>query len=91
MVGPLFVSVTVNVTLVPTAGVALLTVLVTARFASGTSTDAEAALFAPTGSCVVADTVAVFVTVVWVVTAATTARVALAPFVIDPTVQAPAA
>ncbi len=43
-------TVTVNVTLLLIAGVALLTDFVTARFASGTFTVADAALFAGVGS-----------------------------------------
>ena len=42
--GPALATVTVKVTFWPTSGVGSLTVLVTARFASGTSTDADAAL-----------------------------------------------
>ena len=48
--GPLLLTVTVNVTLAPTDGVALLTVFVTARSASRASTVAEAMLFAGLGS-----------------------------------------
>ena len=48
--GPLLVTVNVNVTLDPISGVASFTVFVTATFASGTLTDADAALFAGVGS-----------------------------------------
>ena len=65
---PVLATVTVNTTLDPTAGVASVTVFVTARSASGTLTVAEAALFAATGSNVVAETLAVFASAVWVVT-----------------------
>ena len=65
---PVLVTVTVNTTLDPTAGVASETVFVIARSASGTSTEADAVLLAETGSKVVAETVAVFVSAVWVVT-----------------------
>ena len=48
--GPLLATVTLNVTLAPSAGVASLTVFVTCTSASGASTDADAELFATTGS-----------------------------------------
>ena len=89
--GPLFVTATVNVTLPLSAGVALLTVLVTARFASGASTEADAVLLAGTGSSVVAATVALLVIWVWPVTVATTANVSTPPFATVPTLQMPAA
>ena len=89
--GPLFVTVTANVTLLLSVGVALLTVFAMARSASGTLTDAEAVLLPGVGSYVVADTIAVFVTAVWTVTVATIDRVALAPLARAPTVQVPAA
>ena len=48
--GPPLLTVTVNVTFDPTAGVALLTDLATDKFASGTFTVADAELFAGVGS-----------------------------------------
>ena len=87
--GPLLVRVIVNVTLAPTSGVALLTVLTTARLASGTSTSADATLFAGTGSYRSDVAEAVLVTSVWVVTLATMASVAVAPLASVPTVQTP--
>ena len=87
--GPLFVTVSVNVTLVPSAGVALLTDFVIDTSASGALTAADAELFPGTGSYVADEAVAVFVSNVWVVTVATIVRVPLAPFVRSPTVHAP--
>ena len=84
-------TVTVNVTLPFKTGVALLTVLVTARSALGTSTVADAALLGATGSYVVLEAVAVFVIAVWVVTVATIESVAEAAFAMVPTVHTPAA
>ena len=89
--GPLLVTVTVNVTLLFNAGVALLTVLLVARSALGTSTDAVAVLLAAVGSYVVVDAVAVFVIGVWVVTVATMLSVAEVAFAMVPTVHTPAA
>ena len=83
-------TVTVNVTFVLIPGVALLTVFVTARFASGTSTDADAELFPLTGSKVVAVTVAVLVICVCPVTVATMTRVSVAPLATVPTFHTPA-
>ena len=87
--GPLLVTVTVNVTLPLSAGVALLTVFVTARLASGASTEADAVLLPETGSSVVAATVALLVTRVWPVTVATMANVSTPPFATVPTLQMP--
>ena len=89
--GPLLVTATVNVTFWPRSGSGWSTTFVTTRSASGTLTVADALLLPGVGSYVVALTVAVLVTAMWVVTVATTARVALAPFATVPTVQVPAA
>ena len=89
--GPLLVTVTVNATLAPTAGVASSTAFVTTRFASGTLTVADAVLSAGVGSYVELVAPAVFVTAVCTLTVATTVSVAEAPFVRLPTVQVPPA
>ena len=62
--GPLLVTVTVNTTFAPTAGVASSTAFVTTRFASGTLTVADAVLSAGVGSYVELAATAVFVTAV---------------------------
>ena len=87
--GPVLVTVTVKVTLAPTAGVALSTTFVTARSASFASTIADAELFAGVGSYVDEVAVAVLVTAVCEVTVATIVSVALAPFARFPTAQMP--
>ena len=66
------VTVSVNVTLPLSAGAALLTVLVIARSACGTSTDAESLSFAGVPSKEVDDAVAVLVMAAGLVTVATT-------------------
>ena len=87
--GPPLLTVTVNVTLLLIAGVALLTDFVTARFASGTFTVADAELLPATGSVLVVEAVAVFVSKVCVVTVATSDSVAEAPLLRFPTVHTP--
>ena len=82
-------TVTVKVTLLLKAGVALLTVFVTARFASNTLTEAEAELLAALASVLVVVIVAVLTTGESVVTVATIDNVADAPFARFPTDHTP--
>ena len=89
--GPLFVTVTVKVTLEPTSGVAMSTLLAMTRSASLASTWTDVVSFAGTGSKVVVVTVAVLVIGVWPLTRATTASVALAAFASGPIAQIPVA
>ena len=89
--GPLLVTVTVNVTLVPIDGLALSTTLVTARFATGASTDALSELSAALGSCAEVVAVAVFVIRALLATWAWTVNVADAAFASVPIVHTPAA
>ena len=86
---PLLVTVTVKVTLLLNAGVALLTVFVTARFASGTLTVADAVLLSAFASVLAVVIVAVLTTGETVVTVATIDRVALAPLARVPTDHTP--
>ena len=85
------VTVTVNVTLALSAGVASETVFVTARSASGTSTPADAESLPVAGSAARDETVAVLVIGAELVTRAVTLSVSVAPLAIVPIVQTPAA
>ena len=87
--GPLLATVTVNVTLVPTEGLGLSTVFVTARSAAGASTDALAESSAELGSWVAVVAVAVLVIGAVPATCAWTDSVADAPLASVPTVQTP--
>ena len=90
--GPLFLTVMVKMTCPPTAGVALLTVLVMDRSADTAGvTEAEALLLPGLGSAVVALTVAVLVTFTPAEpdAVAVIVRVALAPLARVPIVQIP--
>ena len=88
LLGPWLVAVIVKVTLEPTFGVRLSTVLVTPTSADCPVTVAVAELLALTGSTwSSADLVAVLVTAAVPVTVATSKSVALAPLVSGPMVQ----
>ena len=89
--GPLLATVMVNVTLAPSAGPAVLTLLVRTRSARRPLSEADAALLPGMGSCVAVAAVAVFVIVPVDVTVAVIASVAAAPLASVPTVQTPEA
>ena len=82
-------TVTVNVTFAPNCGVALSTVLVTARSAVGTSTLAASLSLAAFASKVAVLIVPVFVIGASTVTLAVICRFAPAPFARLPTAQLP--
>jgi hypothetical protein len=91
-VGPLLVTVTVKVTVSPTLGVALLTVLLTARSACCGVSVALAELFAVSGSNWSASViVAVLVCATALTTRACTVKVCGSAVVIVPIVHAPVA
>ena len=89
--GPLLTTDTVNVTFALSAGVALSTVFVTRRSASGTLTVADAALLVAFGSNWSAEADAELVIARCEVTFAMIDNVAVTPVANDPTVQVPAA
>ena len=90
LLGPLFVAVTVKVTLAPKLGVAFETIFVTAMSAACPVTVAEAELLPATESgWLAAVLVAVLVVAAVVVTVAVIASVALAPLASAAIVQTP--